>query len=210
MFVKSTPYYNNVFVRGNPISPISVIVPNDCVQNDNTWDDLQVRLGLKAPCPKIINTVPVIINKTHRNYFNNSPYYTLDILPTIKNDYSDLNDDKSIIRTVTKYYYYKTLEKFLKSDMIDLLGYLKITDDKVNFIKSVKDHSDKLPSEADTNKKINYLENYFLTKKMIHGILKKYVQKNDIMWYKVQHNEQEFKNYLHKKLKELIEDEIKY
>ena len=209
MFI-SAPLYNTHGIPKSAISPLSVIVPDNCPDPKTTWDDLSVMLGLKAPCPKVINTVPVLYNKTHSNYFNNTPFYTIDVLPTIKNDYKDLNDDKSVIRTVTKYYYYKTLEKFLKSELIDLLGYLKITDGKVNFIKNIKEHSDKLPTEEETKKKINYLEEYFITKKMIHGILKKYVQKNDIMWYKVQHNEQEFKNYLHKKLKELIEDEIKY
>jgi hypothetical protein len=58
-------------------------------------------------------------------------------------------------------------------------------------------------------KKINFLENEFLTKSMIQNIIKKYVRKNNIMLYKIQTSEAEFKNYLHKKLKEHIEENIK-
>ena len=192
------------------LSPISVILPNNCNEKDNSWDELKIKLGLKLPCPKIINTVPVIINKTHQNYFNNTPFYTLDVIPNIKYDYSDLNDDKSVLKTITKYYFYKTIEKFLKSEMIDLLSYLHISnDDKVNFIKNIKDKSDKLPNENDMKKKINFLENELLTKSMIQNIIKKYVRKNNIMLYKIQASEAEFKNYLHKKLKEHIEENIK-
>jgi hypothetical protein len=193
----------------NPISPYSVILPNDCDKNDSSWDDLKIRLGMKQPCPKVYNTVPLIVNKTRSNYFNNTPFYTVDVLPIIKNDYSDLNDDKNVIKTVTKYYYYKTIEKFLKSEMIDILGYIHISGDNVDFIKNIKDYTTKLPTESETKKKIDFIEDHFITKKMIHNILKKYVKKNNVMWYKVQQNEAEFKNHLHKKLKELIEDEIK-
>ena len=192
------------------LSPISVILPNDCYENDNSWDELKIKLGLKKPCPKFINTIPVIINKTHQNYFNNTPFYTIDVIPNIKYDYSDLNDDKSVLKTITKYYFYKTIDKFLKSEMIDLLGYLHISsDDMVNFIKNIKDHSDKLPNDADIVKKINFLENDFLTKSMVRDIIKKYVKKNNIVLYKIQESEIEFKKYLHKKLKKYIEDKIK-
>jgi len=212
MFSVSTPVFNNTLLTQNTmplLSPMSILLPNYCNENDNSWDELKIKLGLKQPCPKIINTVPVIINKTHQNYFNNTPFYTLDVFPVIKNDYSELNDDKSVIRTVTRYYYYKTIEKFLKSEMIDLLGYLQITNDNVHFIKNIKDYTDKLPTEQETKQKIVFFKDKFITKTMIHDILKKYTKKNNVLWYKVQQNEAEFKNYLHKKLKERLEDEIK-
>jgi hypothetical protein len=192
------------------LTPISVILPNDCNTQDNSWDELKIRLGLKLPYPKIINTVPVIVNNTHQNYFNNTPFYTLDVIPNIKYDYSDLNDDKSVLKTITKYYFYKIIDKFLKSEMIDLLGYLHISsDDSVKFIKNIKEKSDKLPNDSEIKTKINFLENEFLKKSMVRNIIKKYVHKNNIMLYKIQENETDFKKYLHKKLKEHIEEKIK-
>ena len=44
---------------------------------------------------------------------------------------------------------------------------------------------------------------------MVRDIIKKYVKKNNIVLYKIQESEIEFKKYLHKKLKEYIEDNIK-
>jgi hypothetical protein len=194
----------------NTFSMLPIISSNNC-ERDSSWNDLEIKLGLRKPCPVLLKTIttPIIINTTHRNYFNNTPFYTIDVLSTVDNNYSELNDDKSVIKAVTKYYYYKTIEKFLKSEMIDLLGYLQIDGDNVKFIKNIKDHSDKLPTTNDTDKKIIFLEKNFLTKRMIHDILKKYIKKNNTVWYKVQNNEQEFKNYLHNKLKEIIEDKIK-
>ena len=44
---------------------------------------------------------------------------------------------------------------------------------------------------------------------MIYKIIKNYVDKNNIYWWKIRYSEDEFKKYLHKKLKKLIEEEIK-
>ena len=207
MFTVSSNLQNKY---NNAISPISVILPNNCDnQNDKSWDELKIKLGLMSPCPQILNTVPVIINTTNKNYFNNTPYYTLDILPDVKNDYSELNDDKTVIKTVKNYYYYKTIDAFLKSEMIDLLGYLHIDNNKVSFIKNIKDYSDKLPTSNDTEKKIKHLEKNFLTKKIIYNIIKKYVNKHNVEWWKIRYSEDKFKKYLHQKLKELMEEEIK-
>ena len=92
--------------------------------------------------------------------------------------------------------------------MVDLLGYLHFEHGKVAFIKNIKDYSDKLPTNEETVKKINFLEENFLTKKMIYNILKKYVDKYNIYWWKIRYSEDELKKYLHKKLKKLIEEEI--
>ena len=200
--------FSNRPLQNNIISPISIVLPNNCEQKDKSWDELKFKLGLMTPCPTIINTTPVIVNTTRRNYFNNTPFYTLDILPVIKNDYTELNDDKTVIRSVKNYYYYKTIDEFLKSSMVDLLGYLHFEHGKVAFIKNIKDYSDKLPTNEETVKKINFLEENFLTKKMIYNILKKYVDKYNIYWWKIRYSEDELKKYLHKKLKKLIEEEI--
>ena len=92
--------------------------------------------------------------------------------------------------------------------MIDLLGYLHFEHGTVGFIKNIKDYSDKLPTDAETIKKINFLEEKFLTKKMIYNILKNYVDKHNVYWWKIRYSEDELKKYLHKKLKKLIEEEI--
>ena len=193
----------------NTIAQNSIFTPNKYENTDKTCDELKIKLGLMPSCPEIVNITPVIINTTQRNYFNNTPFYTLDVLPIIKNEYTELNDDKTVISTVKNYYYYKTIDKFLKSEMIDLLGYLHIEHDKVSFIKNIKDYSDKLPTIIETTEKIKFIENNFLTKKMIYKIIKNYVDKNNIYWWKIRYSEDEFKKYLHKKLKKLIEEEIK-
>ena len=200
--------FSTLSITNNEISPISIILQNECDNKDKSWNELKIKLGLLPECPQILNTVPVIINTKNRNYFNNTPFYTLDILPIIKKEYSELNDDITVIRTVKNYYYYKTIDKFLKSEMIDLLGYLHIEHNTVSFIKNIKDYSDKLPTTEDTNKKIKFIEDNFLTKKIIYNIIKNYVDKNNIYWWKIRYNEEEFKKYLHKKLKKLMEDEI--
>lgn len=190
----------------NP-DPISAIVNSvDCLNNKEPWDDLKVKLGLQKPCPQALT--PIIINTNRANYFNNSPYYTVDIYSNIEENYSELNDDKSVIKAVTKYYYYKFLEKFLLSDMNDLLGFLKIKNGSVQFIKNKRDYSYKNDTAYNTDKKIKFLEKKFITKKIIYRIIKNYVSLNDIVWYKIQNNEYEFKKFLHKELKKIFENNI--
>lgn len=175
---------------------------------DNKWDELKVKLGLKPPCIPKINVTPVLINTTRKNYFNNTPFYTVDIYSNVENDYSELNEDKTVIKTVTKYYYYKLLENFLLTDMNDLLGYLKVSGNSVHFIKSKKEYSNKLSPEKIEEMKILFLEENFLTKKMIYNIIKKYVNKHNVAWYKIQNDEKGFKSFLHQELKKLFEEQI--
>ena len=125
--------------------------------------------------------------------------------------YKDLNKDKSVQKNLTKYYYYKILDKWIYKSLMPLLAFVDISGNKPQLIKSLSQYDvKKLTTETpeQIEKKINYLENVLITKDMVRHVLKKICSENNINWYDLDKNEQKIKtvfyNYLLDKLKNSI------
>ena len=126
--------------------------------------------------------------------------------------YTDLNKDKSLHKVITKYFYYKILDKWLYNELLPLLAYLKIDDGKVKLIDNLADYSiEKLAMDTDKNieKKISYMEDILITRDMVKHVLKKIINKNHIKWYDLYKKEFEvkkvFKDYISDKLEDAID-----
>ena len=125
--------------------------------------------------------------------------------------YKDLNKDKTVQKTLTKYYYYKILDKWIYKELMPILGFVHASGDKPHLIKSLSDYDAlKLANESSEQieKKIDYLEKVLITKDMVRHVLKKICTENNINWYDLNKNEKKIKtvfhNYLLGKLKESI------
>lgn len=126
--------------------------------------------------------------------------------------YTDLNKDKSLHKVITKYFYYKILDKWLYNELLPLLAYLKIDDGKVKLIDNLADYNiEKLAMDTDKNieKKISYMEDILITRDMVKHVLKKIINKNHIKWYDLYKKEFEvkkvFKDYISDKLEDAID-----
>lgn len=147
-------------------------------------------------------------SKTHTPYIGVNPY-TSNIVSS--GFYKDLNKDKKVQKTLTKYYYYKILDKWIYKELMPLLAFVDISGDKPQLIKSMEKYDvQKLLSNTDEEieKKINYLEKIIITKDMVRHVLKKICSENNINWYDLDKNEKKIKtvfyNYLLDKLKDAI------
>lgn len=102
----------------------------------------------------------------------------------------DVCDIENIKDKISKLIYYKLLDKWLYDDLIDVLGYLKISGDKVEIIKNIDDktHPNK-ESDKDLEKKIEYIENKMISRDDVYVILKKFVSKTNISWCEVHKND---------------------
>jgi len=98
--------------------------------------------------------------------------------------YDNLNKDPKAIDMVVKYFWKKTLDKWLHGDLKEVLGYLRINNDKVELIKRISDVN-KSVNENDniTNKKIDYLSEHIITKKLILKALARYIENSNVNWY---------------------------
>lgn len=110
-----------------------------------------------------------------------------------------VNDD-SIKKNVIKYYYYKSLEKWLFSDMIGILAFVKKDGDRLDFVSSSDDVDvKKITSESNSilENKIDFINQKIFTKDYVKKILKKIIKENKISWYDLYDNEPTVKKILY-------------
>ena len=167
-----------------------------------------------------------LINSLNKNDIgdNNSVGYPLmyvdkkgstAVYPTkhglISYTYKSLDNDKKTTKTITKYYFYKILDKWLYKDFLPLLGFVELSDDKPRLIANVDDfNGEKLlkESQEDIEKKIEFMEKILINKDIVKHVLKKVIRKYNISWAQLEDYEPEIKKYIFKYFKEKIEDSI--
>ena len=125
--------------------------------------------------------------------------------------YNDLNKDKSVQKTFTKYYYYKIMDKWIYKQLMPLLAFVDISKDKPQLIKSMSDYDVKnllSNTSEQIEKKINYMEKVLITKDLVRHVLKKICSENNINWYDLDKHEIKIKtvfyDYLLDKLKHAV------
>jgi hypothetical protein len=161
------------------------------------------------------NTLPLIIAQpTIYNPKQNTPFVSFNPLkPSLITTgfYTDLNKDKSVQKTFSKYYYYKIIDKWIYKELLPLLAFVDTSSGKAHLIKSLEFYDvQKLSkdSQDEIEKKVKYMENVLLTKDMVRHVLKKICNDNGINWYDLNKHEKKIKkifyNYLLDKLKNAI------
>jgi hypothetical protein len=128
-------------------------------------------------------------------------------LPT----FLDLNKDRRVIKQVTKWFLYKTLDKWLYSEMSDVLNYFKVSSNGVEFLKNLNDYSNIDISQQksdEVEKIIEYIEHYILTEDTMYRVLKHFVSEAKANWYDLHKNEYFVKDIIHKKLISVIKNTI--
>ena len=125
--------------------------------------------------------------------------------------YKDLNKDKSVQKTLSKYYFYKIVDKWIYKELLPLLAFVDTSSDKPQLIKSLADYDvQKLAKDSEDliEKKAKYMEEIIISKDMVRHVLKKICNDNQLNWYDLNKHEKKIKkvfyNYLLDKLKESI------
>ena len=121
-----------------------------------------------------------------------------------------LNEDPNYQRSVIDNFYLRLTEKWLYKDSVfkSLLKYFKVETTGEEGKVALIDNPDKL-SDTELNMKyqkyiFDYIEKYFITKRLIRKILKQYVGTSHIKWYDLFHNTDNIKGLFAHKLKKLI------
>jgi hypothetical protein len=125
--------------------------------------------------------------------------------------FNDLNKDKNVSKTITKYYYYKLLDKWLFKDLLPLVAFVEFVDGKPRLIRNLADYNmAKLVNEPTDSieKKIDYLADVLISKEMVKHVLKKFMNKHNLRWSVLNDYEPELKQYFLKYIREKLEDAI--
>lgn len=182
---------------------------------DSAKESIKAYTDLLNPDTNYTKTYPIFLNspqiynsKTYTPYIGINPISSQVVSSGF---YKDLNKDKSVQKTLTKYYYYKIIDKWIYKELMPILGFVDVSGDKPQLIKSLDEYDAvKLTNESmeQIEKKIAYLERVVITKDMVRHVLKKICSENNINWYDLDKHEKKIKtvfhNYLLDKLKESI------
>jgi hypothetical protein len=129
--------------------------------------------------------------------------------------YVDLDtgmDDSYVVQQdVTKYFKFKTLDKWIYTDFSSVLKYLQYKDGKVSLIKKMDDKDDADVSK-DSSKaleaKADFIEEKILTETKTRAILVRIMKELGIKWYELPHYEtlvkEVMEKYLKNKLKKMV------
>jgi hypothetical protein len=173
--------------------------------------------ALNPDVDNINSNLPMPLIITQPNIYNpkqDTPFMSFNPLkPNLITSgfYKDLNKDKSVQKTFSKYYYYKIIDKWIYKELLPLLAFIDTSSEKPQLIKSLEFFDvQKLASntEEEIEKKVKYMENILLTKDLVRHVLKKICNDNNINWYDLNKHEKKIKkvfyNYLLDKLKDTI------
>jgi len=120
----------------------------------------------------------------------------LPLMPQFNLDYDEDIRDKLI-----RFFFYKTLDKWLYDDMSDILGYLEISGNRVTPTGKMVSQKE---SDASTEQKIKFIETYVLTKRSVRKLLTKFVDETSTRWAQLYKNESFVKEVIHSYLKKKL------
>jgi hypothetical protein len=172
----------------------------------DTLEILKASTSDAKPTEPSTSYISGIIGPYRVPFVNYTPYNLFS--PLNYGYYTDLNKDKTVIKTVVKYFYYKIIDKWLYSDLLPILGFVNVHDGKAKLIKDLDDYKNTNDSVENIEHKINLLSDAFISKEMVKTVLKSIVSKYNIKWYLLYKHQNLVKKRFFKYIKEELEDII--
>jgi hypothetical protein len=139
----------------------------------------------------------------------------LAVKPTVYVDIdTGLNDSYVVQKDVTKYFMYKTLDKWIYQDFPSVLKYLVYRDGKVSLIKKLGDKEGNevsKDSEKALEAKADFIEEKILDESRTREILIRIMRELGLKWFELPYREglvkEVMERFLKKKLKKMVSGE---
>lgn len=126
--------------------------------------------------------------------------------------FPDLNDDETMRKKITKYFIRLMTDKWLYKESRDLLNYFKV--DNAGYVSLIHNFSNYDPnttrndSREDVEKKIKFIEQFFLTQNAVYRLLSRYVRESTINWVNLPNNKYFVRKLMEEKLMKMIKNAI--
>lgn len=126
--------------------------------------------------------------------------------------HTDINGDPRVQRKIVKFFQMKTLDKWLFEELMDILNYFKI--DNKGYVDVLGGFNEYKPSVVQQEimqqleKKVDFIEKYFLTSSVVHRILDRYTKENGVEWVHLPRHQHAIKQLIGDKLMSLIKTAI--
>lgn len=129
--------------------------------------------------------------------------------------YENLNKNKKVQAKFVKYYYYKTLDKWLYEDLKVVLGYFVVSNGNVDLVAKRNDYDEDKAlamKDDDVDKIVEYIEHSVLSKQEMARLLNKFTSETNINYWDIRKHERYFRKmvgqYIERKLrKEIVKKE---
>jgi hypothetical protein len=182
--------YGN-YIGRRPVLPLSPLLP----------------LSPQSPLSPLSPIVPVsIVTPDYKPYNPYNPYYPYVTV------YNDLNNDSRIHRRMVKFFQMKTLDKWLLTDMLDVLNYLKVDQygkvDVINSMNEYRPNSSQNESQPILEKKVDFIQKFFLTSSVVNRLLHRYVRESGTQWVQLTNDQYQIRKEIFRKLMKLIKAAI--
>lgn len=159
--------------------------------------------------------VQAVTNLPTVNLSTNVPF--LAIKPSLYLDVdTGINNSYLVQKDVTRYFMYKTLDKWLYKDFSSLLKFLKVENGKCRIVKSDEERNSndiKNDSENDLETKSDFIHDRILDEEATRSVLIRVLRELGYKWYDLPYKETVVKDilkgYLKKKLKNMMNDSRK-
>ena len=166
--------------NNNKLDLSNIIVTDDNPVVVTTTDTIFSPSYIVSPDNRVLLTPTSLSTVTVGKRGTHNLSVDLTLSDPVLSSYYNLDNDPKIHKQLSKYFYYKILDKWLLDDLSSLLGFVSIKGKK---IKLTKRHSSKRDSEKNIKKKIDFLEDKVFTYKDVMKILKRVVEEDDdIKW----------------------------
>ena len=159
----------------------------------------------------VIESIPVTSNYyLPNNVLNTSIFYPQPYTyPVFQNiSYIDVNQDYDLQKKVSKHFYSQLYNKWVPELYPSLLNYLKVSQNDVHLVKSIREAKSNTTKESEIGTKINYLADYILTKKNIVELLSVYSDKKGIKWWNMRQYADDIELYMIKRLEQKLKEMV--
>ncbi len=119
-------------------------------------------------------------------------------------EYDDVNSDPELRNNVVRYFRDKVLS-FMANSYSDLLNHIAMKGSQYDVVKtdSSRENKDSLDVR---NKKIEYIRAHVLSKRLIARLLERFTESTKMKWWNLRDNTEIVTDYLHAKLKKVLND----
>ncbi len=206
------PTYRTYTTTISPNTPNLSLTPTSMTIKTEVSPPFTTSLNTLSPLSGLSPLTTLSTGTTTLLNVNPNALSMLAVKPTVYVDIdTGLNDSYVVQKDVTKYFMYKTLDKWIYNDFPSVLKYLVYKEGKVTLIKKLADKENNevsKDSEKALEAKADFIEEKILDESRTREILIRIMRELGLKWFELPYREglvkEVMERFLKKKLKKMV------